>query len=63
MPEGQVVHPKESHVAQVVAHREHTPPLKKVPLKQTVQAKGEGLQLVQLDNIVKHETALLVVAS
>ena len=60
VPEGHVKHPRESQVAQVGEQSWHTPLLRKVPLRQAVQAKGEGVQAVQSDNRLKHDTALLV---
>ena len=60
-PVGQIpVHPSASQVAHVVGHGRHTPPLTKVPLRQALQVRGEGVQAVQSESAVKQETALLV---
>lgn len=59
-PATHVRHPVESQVAQALGQFWQTVPFKKVPSVQFVQAKGEGLQVIQLDNKIRQETALLV---
>jgi len=57
---GQLVHPFISQVAQVEAQLWQALPLINVPALQLVQAKGEGVQVVQLVSRFRQETALLV---
>ena len=59
-PSTHVRHPVESQVAQVFGQFWQTLPFKKVPSVQFVQARGEGLQVIQLDNNVRQETAVFV---
>jgi hypothetical protein len=59
-PVEHVMHPEELQVAQVLGQIWHTLPFKKVPEIQFVQARGEGLQVIQLDSKDRQETALLV---